>query len=152
MWRNGQAWPLTHHCPSELGRWEQAVSKMGPEQQSLPQFTTFSREMQGETSWDSVMGCPKGVLSTPEPVGGWKSCQKGMWSRVLSPQGLLPRYPFAQPWFDAGNDEAWDGSGELLASVLSYVKNQGDLADLDHQWLEASLQGQCVYLGAHLQG
>jgi len=64
MWRNGQAWPLTHHCPAELGRWEQAVSKKGPKQRSLPQFTRLSREMQGERSWDPAMGCPTGALST----------------------------------------------------------------------------------------
>lgn len=81
MWRNGQVWPLTHHCPAELGRWEQAVSKKGPKLQSLPQLMRLSRYMQGERSWDPAMGCPKGALFHPGlagPVGGWKSCQKEM--------------------------------------------------------------------------
>lgn len=122
MWRNGQAWPLTHHRLAELGRWEQTLSKKGPKQHSLPQF--FWHEALQMDAREEALGLGYEVPQRDSFHAGFlvqqehgdlakKGCKAGCTAHGVACE--VPFYPTI-----VGSDEVWDGLREPLISVLSY--------------------------------
>lgn len=154
MWRNGQAWPLTHQCPAELGRWEQAVSKKGPKQQSLPQFICHMAEQidASEEVLGPSYGVPKRASSQSGlagPAEAWKSCQKKRdWSRVVSPWGFPAEVPFSLAMVCYGQrwSVGWLGGTVGLSSV------PGEMGRSSSSRTPATGSIQCIYMEIHLWG